>query len=305
MCVQTSSYFVTRTISALRYWIFLLAVALVCTGTPAARSAQEEPPAWTGQEKPIAQKIRELRQLPDDARGGVTRQIAKDIRKLPGGRHKIGLATALATRSTEGDFGRETLQETATTLAEALRETPAADAKDGSPGFPYVELAQLIHYEHVQVTLDAVPLQTALTHLAEEDKRLQDVDFTLQDLSGQKWTLKGLKGKVVVVNFWATWCQPCRKEMPDLESLYKKNRDKGLLVLAISDEDAVKVTPFIKQQDVKYPVLLDTSKEVHKLYHIEGLPRTFVYDRSGKLAAQAIDMRTKKQFQQMLELAGL
>jgi thiol-disulfide isomerase/thioredoxin len=74
------------------------------------------------------------------------------------------------------------------------------------------------------------------------------VDFSLQDLRGQKWKLKDLKGKVVLVNFWATWCPPVRKEMPYLQSLYKKFKDRGFVVLAISDEDAAKVKPFVRSR---------------------------------------------------------
>jgi thiol-disulfide isomerase/thioredoxin len=109
----------------------------------------------------------------------------------------------------------------------------------------------------------------------------------------------------VLVNFWATWCAPCRKEMPDLQSLYKKYKDKGFVVLAISNEDESKVKPFVGEQGVKYPVLLDTSKKVGEQFQIQGIPRSFLYNREGKLVAQSIDMRTKRQFQQMLALAGL
>ena len=77
------------------------------------------------------------------------------------------------------------------------------------------------------------------------------------------------------------------------------------MVLAISDEDAAKVAPFVKQQNVKYPVLLDTGRRVSQLFGVEGIPKSFVYDRDGKLVATAIDMRTKNQFLAMLAKAGL
>jgi peroxiredoxin len=117
--------------------------------------------------------------------------------------------------------------------------------------------------------------------------------------------LKEQHGKVVVLNFWATWCPPCRKEMPDLETLYQQFKDQGLLILAISDEDAGKVKPFIAQQKVTYPILLDPDRKVNDLFQIEGIPKTFVYDRNGKLVAQSIDMRTRRQFLEMLAQAGL
>jgi peroxiredoxin len=110
---------------------------------------------------------------------------------------------------------------------------------------------------------------------------------------------------VVLVNFWATWCPPCRKEMPDLETLYKQFKDQSLVILAISDEEESKVKPFIAEQKVTYPILLDPGRKVNELFEIEGIPKTFVYDRSGKMVAQSIDMRTRKQFLEMLAQAGL
>jgi len=117
--------------------------------------------------------------------------------------------------------------------------------------------------------------------------------------------LKELKGKVVLVNFWATWCPPCRKEMPDLEKLYKKFEKEGLIILAISDEEASKVSPFIAQEKVTYPVLLDPGRKVNDEFEVMGIPKSFVFDREGKLVAQSIDMRTEHQFREMLKQAGL
>ena len=136
-------------------------------------------------------------------------------------------------------------------------------------------------------------------------ERRDKADFTLTELGGKTWTLKEQRGKVVVLNFWATWCPPCRKEMPDLEKLYQQFKDQGLVILAISDEDAGKVKPFIAQQKVTYPILLGPGRKVNELFQIEGIPKTFVYDRTGKLVAQSIDMRTRRQFLEMLAQAGL
>jgi peroxiredoxin len=93
--------------------------------------------------------------------------------------------------------------------------------------------------------------------------------------------------------------------MPDLETLYHEFKDQGFLILAISDEDISKVQPFIAEHHTTYPILLDPGSKVHELFQIEGIPKSFIYDRNGKLVTEAIDMRTRKQFLEMLAQAGL
>ena len=271
---------------------------------PASLRAQEQKIVWSAQEKPIADRIGGLRSLPDEVRGQATKKLAIEIRQLPATANKLRLANSLAMLSTEGDFGHEMLQEVATTLAAALHEQPLP-AKNGRPPQPYVELAELVRYEHVQATLDDPQFAAAVAKLEADNERRQQADFTLTELGGKTWTLKEQRGKVVVLNFWATWCPPCRKEMPDLETLYHQFKEQGLVILAISDEDAGKVRPFIAQQKVTYPILLDPGRKVNELFQIEGIPKTFVYDRNGKLVAQSIDMRTRRQFLEMLAQAGL
>jgi len=144
-----------------------------------------------------------------------------------------------------------------------------------------------------------------MARLKADDVKRQTADFALRDLQGRSWHLRDLQGKVVLVNFWATWCPPCRKEMPDLQALYDKYKDQGFLVLSISDEEMTRVSPFIAERRITYPVLLDPSRKVNDAFVIEGIPKSFVYDREGKMVAQSIDMRTRSQFQQMLAQAGL
>jgi peroxiredoxin len=93
--------------------------------------------------------------------------------------------------------------------------------------------------------------------------------------------------------------------MPDLQSLYLRFKDQDFVVLAISDEDAAKINPFLAERDITYPVLLDPGRKVNDLFQIQGIPKNFVYDSDGKLVAQSIDMRTQKQFLDMLAKAGL
>jgi peroxiredoxin len=286
-------------------WI-LVAIGAGAVGLQVApsRLLAQQKTDWSEQEKPIVQTLRGLRSLSDAARARATKQLALDIRALPAGDHKVSLANVLANLSTEGDFGRDTLQEVATTLAAALAERSAPE-ESGEPATPYLELAQLVRYEHVQASVDSPQFGKAMAELEADDQKREQADFTLSDLKGHAWNLKSLRGKVILVNFWATWCPPCRKEMPDLESLYKQFHKHGLVILAISDEDASKVEPFIAAQGISYAVLLDPGRKVNTLFHVMGIPKTFIYDRSGKLAAESIDMRTHPQFLAMLAQAGL
>ncbi|MGA2004359.1 MAG: TlpA disulfide reductase family protein [Terriglobales bacterium] len=269
---------------------------------------------WSPEEKPLAEQIHGLRSLPDDVRAATTKTLAIKIRQLPATENKLRLAVGLSNLSTEGDFGHDTLQEVATTLAQTLREHPLpwAETKGDAgapptrePASPYVELASLVRYEHVDASLDDEQYRAAMARLEADDRKREHAEFSLKDLTGKTWTFSGLRGKVVVVNFWATWCPPCRKEMPDLESLYERFAQQGLVILGISDEEAAKVEPFIAQRKVTFPVLLDPGRKVNEMFVVEGIPKTFVYDRDGKLVAQSIDMRTQGQFLEMLAKAGI
>ncbi len=264
-----------------------------------AMKAQQPKIVWSEQEKPVIEQMRKLRSLPDAERVILEKRLAVQIRELPPGEHQAMLAQSLANLVTEGDPGAETLQEVATTLAQTLRDRPAG--KDDGFG----TLAQLVRYEHVKVSMDDPRLAAAMAKLEADDKARQSADFTLTDLKGKSWTLKGLSGKVVLVNFWATWCPPCRKEMPDLDGLYKRFEAKGLVILAISDEEIGKVQPYLAEHPVSYPILLDPGRKVNELFRVEGIPKSFVFDAQGKLVAEAIDMRTKRQFLEMLASAGL
>jgi len=292
-------------------------------------AAQTEEIVWTPVEQGIRDQIRSLRSLADDVRAQTTRDLAVKIRKLPASRNKLRLAAMLSALATEGDFGHDTLQEVATTLAGALREQPVpwpqpASAKTPSvkgsdspsdshqpqpaarePAEEYLELATLVRYEHVQAALDDPQFAAAFAQLEAEDRQREHPEFSLKDLGGKLWTFSDLRGKVVLVNFWATWCSPCRKEMPDLEALHERFQSQGLVILAISDEEAAKIEPFIRERSVTFPVLRDPDRKVNDLFLVNGIPKTFVYDREGKLVAQSIDMRTRKQFLEMLAKAGM
>jgi peroxiredoxin len=266
--------------------------------------AQTPKPVLTPDEQSTLDQIKTLRAIPDSQRGRRITELALRVRALPADKVKVNLATGLASLSTEGDFGHDPLQAVAETLSQALTQTPLPEGKNG-PAYPYVELAKLVRYEHVSAALNDPAFAKAQAQLVEQEAELQKIDFTLSDLTGKSWTLSSLRGKVVLVNFWATWCPPCRKEMPDLDKLSKRYSSKGLVVLSISDEDASRLNPYIATNKITYPILMDPGRKVTESFHVDGIPKSFIFDREGKLVTQSIDMRTMNQFLAMLSQAGL
>ncbi len=255
-------------------------------------------------ESDIENQIRNLRSVPSEQRPAATIKIAQDISTLPPGLSRLKYADSLAHLSTEGDAGPQALAAVAGILAASLRENPLTPKGDQVPE-PYIELAMFARYEGVNVTLDSPLYTKANSILAANEADIQKADFTLKDLHNKKFTLSALRGKIVMVNFWATWCPPCRLEMPSLDAIYTHFARQGVVVLSITDEEAFKVNSLISQWGYHPPVLLDTGDAVHKMFHVEGIPCTFVFDRDGKLVAEAMDERTQRQFLAMLAKAGL
>lgn len=110
-------------------------------------------------------------------------------------------------------------------------------------------------------------------------------DFVLPDMNGQVVRLSQLRGKVVLLNIWATWCPPCRKEMPTMETLYKKMKDTDFVMLAVSQDVDGKnaVAPYLKERGLTFPVLLDVDGEVGRKYGVTGYPETYIIDRQGHI----------------------
>jgi thiol-disulfide isomerase/thioredoxin len=252
----------------------------------------------------IIAQLKTLRSLSATDRPVTTMKLAHAIAALPAGQDKLRLATGLAGLSTEGDQGQATVEAAGETLAAALNESPIA-GKGDEVAEPYMELAQLVKYMNVNATLDDPQFKRALAKLAENDADVSKADFTLNDLNGKPYKLSDMRGKVVLVNFWATWCPPCRREMPDLDKLNARFAPQGLVVVSISDEDQAKVAPFIASSGYRPTVLLDPGDKVNKEFHIEGIPKTYLFDRNGKLVGETIDQSTERQFLDLLAKADL
>jgi thiol-disulfide isomerase/thioredoxin len=255
-------------------------------------------------ESAITREIGSLRSLSEAERPRATVRIAGEVSALPAGITKVQLADTLAHLVTEGDQGMDALQAVADALSASLAESPVPPKKDVPP-MPYRDLANLVHYEHVATKLTDPLYVRASQELDQNDAEIQKADFTLKDLHGKKYTLSQLRGKIVMVNFWATWCGPRRLEMPNLDATYTHFEAQGLVVLPITDEDPFKVSVFLSPTKYHPPVLLDGDGKVHREFHIGGIPRTFLFDRDGKLLAVTIDQRTQRQFLEMLSKTDL
>ena len=113
-------------------------------------------------------------------------------------------------------------------------------------------------------------------------------DFSLRNLKGNYQSLDSFSGQVVVLNFWATWCVPCRVEMPSFEKLYRRYRSEGLTVLAVTlDKKSEKnIKSFVEEYELSFPVLLDEEAKVERLYPSMTIPFTYVIDRKGRIVAR-------------------
>jgi peroxiredoxin len=252
----------------------------------------------------IAGELDKLRSLSDQQRPIATVKVATEISALPPGIEKVKLADGASHLVTEGDQGQDALQAVADALSKALAETPVP-SKNDEPPMPYFDLARLARYERVTVSLSDPLYKKANDILAANEADIAKADFTLKDLNNKKWTLSQLRGKIVLVNFWATWCPPCRTEMPNLDLIYTHFASEGLVILSITDENPFTVNSFLQGKNYHPPVLIDSGGAVHKQFHITGIPQTFVFDRDGKLTGVAIDQSTQRQFLSLLAQAGL
>jgi peroxiredoxin len=112
-------------------------------------------------------------------------------------------------------------------------------------------------------------------------------EITLKDLQGQEVRLSDLRGKIVLLNFWATWCKPCKDEMPAMQASYDKLRGQGLVVLAVNElEDTEKVIEHIRSHGHTFTVVMDHDNRVANRYGVVGLPASFIVDRQGIVREQ-------------------
>ena len=128
-------------------------------------------------------------------------------------------------------------------------------------------------------------------------------DFNLKDQYGVIHSLENYKGKVIFLNFWATWCPPCKKEMPDIENIYKEygENKKDVVILGVNSEKENEVKKFLKDKEYTFPTVIDKNSEVMRKYFIQAFPTSFVIDKEGNVYGYVMGGLTREQIKQVIE----
>jgi peroxiredoxin len=158
-----------------------------------------------------------------------------------------------------------------------------------SEGVLHMKKQRLIIRTVILVLLGDAVVYTLYANFTKDDNAKVEVgkkapDFVLTDMNGEKHRLSEYEGKGVLLNFWATWCKPCKREMPYMDHQFQQHKDEGIQVLAVNiGESDVVVNEFIKRHGLSFPVLVDKEQEVVTAYGVDPLPITFLIDKEGKI----------------------
>ncbi len=146
-------------------------------------------------------------------------------------------------------------------------------------------------------------MEAAQTNTCDSNSKVANLDFVLKDMNGRDVMLSAYKGKVILLDFWATWCAPCRIEIPGFVELYNKYRSRDFVVLGVSMDDTTSpVKPFAQKLKMNYPVLIGTGREdIKQAFELTGLPTSFVISRDGKICGQHTGFAPKEQFERQIK----
>jgi thiol-disulfide isomerase/thioredoxin len=176
----------------------------------------------------------------------------------------IGTAVLLASCGSEGS---EDLPDRKGGSVQAGEETPSAGVSE------------------LETRLGSLGFQTP-------KEELQAFEFNLEDLTGRQRSLSAYKGKVVFLNFWATWCGPCRAEVPSMVQLYKELKNQGLTILAVNSQESLEqVSTFVEEMGMGFPVLLDSTGKVGSIYGVRAIPTTYIIDPQGAIRGRMVGTR--------------
>jgi peroxiredoxin len=175
------------------------------------------------------------------------------------------------------------------------------------PGFMVIALFAVVAFDPTEAQPGDGPVMIGIDDKSLEEVEGTDVgnmapDFGLETLDGEKVRLSDFRGNRVVVNFWASWCGPCREEMPDIQQL---SEDKDVTVLAVNltySEDSIEtVSEFARQYELTFPILLDENASVSQLYRIQPIPTTYMLDSRGEIQYKAFGAMNYEWLVQELE----
>ena len=138
---------------------------------------------------------------------------------------------------------------------------------------------------------------------AQGEARKEAPNFTLKDINGDQFQLSQLKGKVVILDFWATWCPPCRQEIPHFVDLQKQYQSKGLEIVGISVDDrgAAVVKPFAQKFNINYTMLVDGQAITNLYGGVQGIPTTFVLDKQGRIVKKFVGLTDRSVFENLVQ----
>lgn len=148
-------------------------------------------------------------------------------------------------------------------------------------------LVMVDHYYETPMTMEEVQ-GVSSTDIEKSEVGFRAPGFTVRNLKGQRVQLADYQGKVVILNLWATWCGPCRVEMPGMENLYRRYRSQDFEILAVSLDKGAddEVQKFTTEYQLSFPVLLDAERQVESLYNTFTIPTTYVIDKNGVVVAE-------------------
>jgi peroxiredoxin len=159
----------------------------------------------------------------------------------------------------------------------------------------------------VLLVLGAAVAYTLYANFTKDDKQTVAVgsaapDFVLTDMQGNKHRLSDYKGQGVFLNFWGTWCPPCKEEMPYINNQYHQFNNKGVKVLTVDiNESSLAVNQFAEQLKLDFPIMIDTDKQVMNVYGIDNLPATFLIDKNGKVIKYYTGALTENKVREFME----